>query len=80
MVNLSLKLDESIFHDAEKFRDTFKISRNAYINEALLYYNKIKRQEYLEKEFKKAVELCKDSSLEMNKVMDHTIEDGLENL
>jgi hypothetical protein len=39
MHTLSLKLQENIFSETDRTARTLKISRNAYINEALKMYN-----------------------------------------
>jgi hypothetical protein len=40
---LSLKLKDSVFEDVEQVLKKMKIPRNAYINEALEFYNKLNR-------------------------------------
>ena len=62
---LSLKLKEEIFEEVEMLVKKFHISRNAYINEALLFYNKINRRRFLKKQMEKASALVKASSLEV---------------
>ncbi len=38
-VNLSLKLKEEVFSEAEKTVEKLDMSRNAYINDAVDFYN-----------------------------------------
>jgi hypothetical protein len=42
-----LKLKENIFEDTEKIRSHFHVTRNAYINEAVDYFNAIKKRALL---------------------------------
>jgi predicted component of type VI protein secretion system len=44
---LSLKLDESVFADTESIVHKQRISRNAYINAAIRYYNSLMRRKEL---------------------------------
>ena len=62
---LSLKLKESIFEEVEKVIHQIHSSRNAYINEALRFYNKLYRRKLLRKRFAKEAKLVRDSSLEV---------------
>ena len=65
MKTISLKLDENIFWDTEKLLDSVKLSRNRYINEALLYYNNIQRKLQLEKILAAESKACEQSSKEV---------------
>ncbi|MFN4122447.1 MAG: hypothetical protein ACK4GL_03985 [Flavobacteriales bacterium] len=47
MRTLSLKLDESIYKETEELLNQIKKPRNRYINEALLYYNKVQNRKIL---------------------------------
>lgn len=62
---LSLKVHEEIFEEAEKVTHQMKIKRNAYINQALDFYNKLMRRKLLKKQFQKASRLVRASSLEV---------------
>jgi predicted transcriptional regulator len=57
MKTLSLKLDDRVFEDTEEVTGYLKKSRNRYINEALEFYNKVKKRDIL------AEQLAKESSL-----------------
>ena len=46
---LSLKLQEDIFQEAEKVIRAIHLSRNAYINKALHFYNQLNRRKLLRK-------------------------------
>jgi hypothetical protein len=63
MKTVSLKIDDSVFSETEKILGRIKIPRNRYINEALEYYNRIKKRQILELRLKKESELVKDESL-----------------
>ena len=64
MKTVSLKIDDSIFGETEKILSRLKKPRNRYINEAIEYYNKIQRKQFLEKKLKKeSVIVITDSML-----------------
>ncbi len=47
MTNLSLKLQDGIYVETEAILSRLKKSRNAYINEALAYYNAVQKRQLL---------------------------------
>jgi len=63
MKTVSLKIDDSIFGETEKILNRIKMPRNRYINEALDYYNRVKRRQLLENKLKMESELVKKDSL-----------------
>jgi hypothetical protein len=63
MKTVSLKIDDSIFGETEKILSRIKVPRNRYINEAIDYYNRIKKRQILEHKLKKESELVKKESL-----------------
>ena len=63
MKAISLHLDDEIFSETEQLSNVSKISRNKYINEALAYYNQIKKRYYLANKFKEASALVSESSM-----------------
>lgn len=67
MKTLSLKLDDSIFQEAEKVLTSLKMPRNRYINEAIEYYNKLQRRKYLEAKLAKESMMCRENSMEVLK-------------
>jgi len=67
MKTLSLKLDDSVFDEAEKILRKIKLPRNRYINEAVEYYNKVQKRKLLEKKLKKESVLVKENSMEVLK-------------
>lgn len=65
MKSLSLKLDDKVFDDTEAITKAMKVARNRYINDALELYNKFNQRLLLEKQIKKEVEACRESSMEV---------------
>ena len=65
MKTISLKLDENIFQDTEKVLDSVNLSRNRYINEAILYYNNMQRKLQLERILTAESKACEQSSKEV---------------
>lgn len=60
MKNLSLKLDDNIFMEAEKITSKVKKNRNRYINEAVDLYNRLHRRRLLK------IQLGKESTIVAN--------------
>ena len=71
MKSLSLKLEDNIFLETEKMLKNIKKSRNAYINEALEFYNKHQRRLWLEKQFAFEAELAGQDSVEMARSLEN---------
>jgi len=67
MKNVSLKIDDSVFAETEKILSRIKVPRNRYINEAIDYYNQIKKRQILEHKLKRESELVKKESLSVLK-------------
>ena len=65
MKQLSLKLREEIFQDVETVIHKMHIPRNAYINQALDFYNKLQRRRMLKKQLHKESLMVRDRSLEV---------------
>ena len=63
MKTLSLKLDDSIFSEAEKITSKLKIARNRYINEAVSIYNLFNKKRLLKKQLLKESALTKSDSM-----------------
>ena len=74
---LSLKLKEEIFEEVEAIVKKFHMPRNAYINEALLFYNKINRRHLLKKQMQKASALVKAGSLEVLREFENIEDDSV---
>ena len=67
MKTVSLKIDDSIFGETENILSRIKMPRNPYINEALVYYNKLQRRLILEKRLKSDSDLVKNNSINILK-------------
>ena len=65
MKNLSLKLRDDIFEETERIIAKAHKTRNAYINDALDFYNKINERKLLKEKLKKESRLVSNSSLEV---------------
>jgi len=63
MKTISLKIDDSIFEEAEKIFSLMKKPRNRYINEALDHYNKMQQRLLIEKKLEKESALVKIDSM-----------------
>jgi hypothetical protein len=55
---------DDIFSETEEVIDTIRTSRNAYINDALSFYNKFMKRRILKKQLKKESILVSKTSLE----------------
>ena len=73
---LSLKLKETIFEDVERMVQAIHMSRNAYINEALMFFNKLNHRKLLRKKLEKESKAVYDVSLEVLSEFEK-LEDGL---
>lgn len=76
MKTLSLKLDNSVFEETEEILKEKGIARNRYINEALDFYNRYYQRKKLANEFKKASNLVRENSMEINAAFDKMIDEG----
>ena len=75
---LSLKLKDEIFKEVEEVVKKFNIPRNAYINEALAFYNKVNRRRLLKKQLTKEAGLARVTSLEVLREFEALSDEGLE--
>jgi len=60
---LSLKLDDDIFKETETVISRIKKSRNRYINEAVDFYNKINKRNFIARKLTKESKLVSSESL-----------------
>lgn len=65
MKTLSLKLDDSIFIETEQVVHRLKKPRNRYINEALLFYNRLQRRRILSKKLEFESKLVQEESMKI---------------
>ena len=64
---LSLKVKDDIFKEVEEITKQFHLPRNAYINDALDFYNKINKRKLLKQQLHYESKLVKQNSLEILK-------------
>ena len=60
---LSLKVKDDVFAETEDIIGSLQKPRNAYINEALSFYNKFIKRRLLKEQFKKESQMISESSL-----------------
>ncbi|MGQ0827276.1 MAG: hypothetical protein ACT4ON_02655 [Bacteroidota bacterium] len=65
MKTLSLKLDDSIYEEADKITAKLKIARNRYINEAVKIYNMVNKKRLLKNQLLKESKLTRKNSMEV---------------
>lgn len=65
MKQLSLKLREDVFDEVERVTHQMHVPRNAYINAALHFYNKLYRRKLLKKQLTREAGFVRSSSLEV---------------
>ena len=63
MKTLSLKLDEIDYEETEQLLKKIKKPRNRYINEALQYYNHIKKKKIISEQLAIESKLVSDESM-----------------
>ncbi|MBK6389963.1 MAG: hypothetical protein KA109_10645 [Saprospiraceae bacterium] len=74
-VSVSLKLENQTFVEINEIVKGTNISRNKYINEALKYYNKLKKREAIIIQLKLEIERTSESSLEVLKDYETLLDD-----
>lgn len=67
---LSLKLQDDIYQETEAITHKARIARNAYINAAVAFYNKLKKRALLKKELAVESQAVRDNSMEVLKVFE----------
>ena len=73
---LSLKLREDVFSEVERVVKKIRIPRNAYINQALLFYNKLNKRKLLRKQLEKESQAVQAVSLEVLAEMEKLKDDS----
>ena len=76
MKTLSLKLKDDIFTEAEKMVYKIHVSRNAYINHAVEFYNKLNKRRMLRKVLQEESKALRADSLDVLKEME-ALEDDI---
>jgi hypothetical protein len=67
MKTLSLKLDEKVYSDTEEILSELKKTRNRYINEAIEFYNAVKKKELIAKQLAFESKLVSEESMKVLK-------------
>lgn len=62
---ISLKIDEKLLQDTEIMVSKLGISRNKYINDAVMAYTKAQKRAEMEAQIKREVALIRESSMEV---------------
>lgn len=62
---LSLKLQDEIFKEVEQIVHNIHMPRNAYINKALSFYNKLQKRKLSKKQLEKESQIVRENSLEV---------------
>ena len=65
MKNLSLKMDEKVFHETERILMKIRKNRNRYINEAVAFYNTLQKRRIISNQLKKESKLVRDESMKI---------------
>lgn len=65
MKTLSLKLDDTIFDEAENITTQLKLPRNRYINDAVNLYNLFNKRQILKKKLLKESKLSRKDSMDI---------------
>ena len=67
---LSLKLQDNIFAETEAITKKIHMPRNAYINQAVDFYNKLKRRTMLKRELASDSLRVRENSMEILSIYD----------
>ena len=70
MKAMSLKIREDIYQELEKTAKEIKMSRNAYINKAVYWFNQMNRKKKIRKMLQEASLKVRDQSLEFAREFD----------
>lgn len=76
MKTLSLKLDDTIFDEAENITNQLNQSRNRYINEAVNLYNLFNKRQILKKKLLKESKLSKKDSMEVLREFEQLVDEN----
>jgi len=65
MKNLSLKMDEHIFHETERIIAKISKNRNRYINEAVEFYNMLQKRKIISRQLQKESKMVQEESMKV---------------
>ena len=68
--SISLKLQDDIFDETETIRGMLHLARNTYINEAVAFFNKVKKMERLKRQIQSESRLVQKNSLSVLREME----------
>ncbi len=74
---LSLKLRDDVFDEVEQVIKKNNMPRNAYINEALIFFNQLNKRKWMRKKLQKESLLTRGVSMEVLREMEK-LEDSLD--
>lgn len=60
---LSFKMQDDIYRETEAVIHKIRVPRNAYINAAVRFYNKLQKRAFLKRELAKESNLVRDDSM-----------------
>ena len=63
MKKISFKMEDKVFGEIEELLSILKKPRDIYLNEAIIFYNKVQKREIHEQKLRLDAELLKDNSL-----------------
>lgn len=76
---ISVKIDEKVLEEIDEMVKNLNISRNKFVNEAILEYTKMKKRAALKEQIRKEIGLIRESSLEVLKEFE-ALEDDYETI
>jgi uncharacterized protein YdaU (DUF1376 family) len=65
MKNLSLKMDDIVFHETERIIAKISKNRNRYINEAVEFYNLLQKRKIISRQLEKESKLVQEESIKV---------------
>lgn len=65
MKNLSLKMDEDVFHETERITAKISKNRNRYINEAVEFYNLLQKRKIIAQQLKRESKVVREESMKV---------------
>jgi hypothetical protein len=65
MKNLSLKMDDVIFHETEQIIAKMNKNRNRYINEAVGFYNLLQKRRIISRQLRKESRIVREESMKV---------------
>jgi len=76
---IAVKIDEKVLAETDEMVKNLNISRNKFVNEAIVEYTKMQKRAELEEQIRKEIGLIRESSLEVLKEFE-ALEDDYETI